>query len=145
MARRMYDLDNGTENIKVKDITCNKITAVTSAITTEYDDLVVNGTLTVRGGGDTDNITIGSTVGNHPDYIKSNHGLDLMVGDVAVASLTIHWLALDRVLRFAKYSTIERPSLLESYDGSVIYDTTLGKLILWNGTAWVNVDGTALS
>ena len=145
MARRMYDLDNGTENIKVKEIVANKITAVTSAITTEYDDLVVNGTLTVKGGGDSANITIGSMIAGHPDYIKSNAGLDLMVGEVAVASLTTHWLALNRVLRFAKYPTIERPSLLESYDGSVIYDTTLGKLILCNGTAWVNVDGTALS
>ena len=144
MARRMYDLDNGTENIKVKEIVANKITAVTSAITTEYDDLVVNGTLTVKGGGDTDNISIGSTIGGHPDYIKSNAGLDLIVGDVVVASLTIHWLALNRVLRFAKYSTIERPSLLASYEGSVIYDTDLAKLILWNGTAWVNLDGTSL-
>ena len=125
MARRMYDLDNGTENIKVKG-------------------LVVKGVLIVKGGGSSDNIKIGSTGGTHPDYIKSDGGLDLMVGDVAVANLTIHWLALDRVLRFAKYSTIERPSLLETYDGSVIYDTTLGKLILWNGTAWVNLDGTSL-
>jgi len=140
----MYDLDNGTENIKVKDITCNKITAVTSAITTEYDALVINGVLTVKGWGSEANITIGSEPGGHPDYIKSNSGLDLIVEDVTVASLNTHRLALNRVLKFAKYSTIERPFLLESYNGSVIYDTTLGKLILWNGTAWVNLDGTSL-
>lgn len=125
MARRMYDLDNGTEDIKVKE-------------------LVVNGTLKVRGGDDSINITIGSMIEGHPDYIKSNHGLDLMVGEVAVASLITSRLALNRVLNFAKYPTIERPSLLESYAGSVIYDSTLGKLILWNGTAWVNLDGTSL-
>lgn len=29
--------------------------------------------------------------------------------------------------------------------GSVVFDSTLGYLILWNGTAWVNLDGTAIS
>ncbi len=125
MARRMYDLDNGTENIKVKE-------------------LVVNGTLIVKGGNQSINITIGSTEGSHPDYIKSDYGFDLMVGEVAVASLIASSLSLNRALNFASYPTIERPSLLESYAGSVIYDSTLGKLILWNGTAWVNLDGTSL-
>ena len=30
-------------------------------------------------------------------------------------------------------------------EGLIFYDTTLHKYVLWNGTAWVNMDGTALS
>ena len=29
--------------------------------------------------------------------------------------------------------------------GYMYFDTTLGKYICWNGTAWVNLDGTALN
>lgn len=112
MARRMYDLDNGIENIKVKDITCNKITAVTSAITTEYDALHVGGTLSVGMGKHVLSATNGATLGGF--------------------------------VRFPLYSTANRP-ILTGEVGSVIYDATLGKLIIWNGTAWLNVDGTPLS
>lgn len=39
----------------------------------------------------------------------------------------------------------KRPTLTSLVGGGFTYfDTDLGKLILWNGTAWVNVDGTAL-
>jgi hypothetical protein len=146
MARRMYDLDNGTENIKVKDITCNKITAATSAITTEYDDLVVNGTLTVRGGGSTDNIIIGSSPGDHPDYVKSNAAFDLMNGSVVVLSIAPTGVIAGLRFQFKNYETASRPSITPPTGaGSVIYDSTLAKLILWNGTAWVNLDGTPLS
>ena len=112
MARRMYDLSNGTENIKVKEITCNKITAVTSAITTEYDNLQVNGSLTIG-------------YGKH--NLSSSRGA-----------------SFGGFVRFPVYSTANRPTLTGE-NGSVIYDADLAKLILWNGTAWVNLDGTALS
>ena len=36
-----------------------------------------------------------------------------------------------------------RPSIPEK--GMVIYDDSLNKLILYNGSAWVNMDGTSLS
>ena len=111
MARRMYDLDNGTENIKVKEITCNKITAVTSAITSEYDELTVFGSLTIGHG---------------------KHNLSV-TGGASFSGFVI----------FPSYSSAERPTL-SGQVGAVIYDSTLGKLILWNGTAWVNLDGTSL-
>ena len=146
MARRMYDLDNGTENIKVKDITCNKITAVTSAITTESDDLVVNGTLTVKGGGSADNITIGTGSGGNPDYVKSDAAFDLMSGSSVILSIASSGASAGRRFQFKDYETASRPSITPSTGaGSVIYDSDLGKLILWNGTAWVNLDGIALS
>lgn len=144
MARRMYDLDNGTEDIKVKDITCNKITAVTSAITTEHDDLVVNGKLTVKGGGSSDNITIGSSSGGNPDYIKSDANFDLISNDSVVLSITTSGAIAGLRFQFKNYETAGRPSPYPSTGaGSVIYDSDLAKLILWNGTAWVNLDGTS--
>ena len=41
-------------------------------------------------------------------------------------------------------TTAQRPTLSASDGGFVYYDTTLGKAIIWSGTAWVNMDGTAL-
>ena len=44
---------------------------------------------------------------------------------------------------YGRGTTTERPTLLS---GNVVlyYDSTLKKMILWNGTSWVNMDGTAL-
>jgi len=96
----MYDLDNGTENIKVKEIVANKITAG-------------SGVVTIKGGLSVDGATV-------------------FTGDVF----------LDYQLRLGAYPTASRPTAGES---AIIYDTDLKKCILWNGTAWVNLDGTALS
>lgn len=43
-----------------------------------------------------------------------------------------------------KGTSEERPSLNSSESGFDFYDTTLKKKILWNGTTWVNIDGTKL-
>lgn len=43
-----------------------------------------------------------------------------------------------------KGTTGQRPELLDSDSGLTYYDSNLGKMILWNGTTWVNMDGTAL-
>ena len=44
-----------------------------------------------------------------------------------------------------KGTTNKRPSYLDTTDdGFEYYDTTLKKKILWNGTEWTNLDGTAL-
>lgn len=42
-------------------------------------------------------------------------------------------------------TTSQRPTLASGDIGFTYYDSTLGKTIVWNGTAWVNMDGTALS
>lgn len=44
-----------------------------------------------------------------------------------------------------KGSTIQRPTLTSTNSGFEYYDTTLKKKLLWNGTAWVNMDGTSLT
>lgn len=43
-----------------------------------------------------------------------------------------------------KGDTNSRPVLSTNDEGYEYYDTTLKKKILWNGTAWVNIDGTKL-
>lgn len=43
------------------------------------------------------------------------------------------------------YVAHDNLSLSKNDDGFTIYDTTLKKMILWNGTSWVNLDGTQLS
>lgn len=89
MARRMYDLDNGTEKIKVKEIVADKITA---------------------GGG----------------VFKIDGGV----------------VSFESQIKLGAYGTSSRPT---GRQGAIIYDISLKKCILWNGTAWVNLDGTALS
>lgn len=42
-------------------------------------------------------------------------------------------------------STDQRPSLTYTDAGFQFYDNVLKKTILWNGTAWTNLDGTALA
>ena len=46
--------------------------------------------------------------------------------------------------------TTNRPALQSDYYfggaiGTTYFDTDIGKMIVWNGTAWVNMDGSALS
>ena len=41
-------------------------------------------------------------------------------------------------------TTASRPILTSDDAGFTIMDKTIGKMILWNGTAWVNMDGSAL-
>lgn len=43
-----------------------------------------------------------------------------------------------------KGSTQQRPKLTSTDEGCEYYDSTLKKKILWNGTEWTNMDGTAL-
>lgn len=42
-------------------------------------------------------------------------------------------------------TTANRPSIGTIGPGTLYYDTTLNKYICWNGTAWTNVDGGALT
>ena len=42
-------------------------------------------------------------------------------------------------------TTSERPAVDDIYIGFQYFDTTLGKMIVRNSSAWTNFDGTALS
>ena len=43
-----------------------------------------------------------------------------------------------------KGPTNQRPTLSSADEGFEYYDSTLKKKVLWNGTAWVNMDGSSL-
>lgn len=53
--------------------------------------------------------------------------------------------AVNHCPRYLSGTTANRPTLYTNQYGFQYYDTTLGKLILWSGTAWTNLDGSALT
>lgn len=59
------------------------------------------------------------------------------------------WFPIGTIEQYAglkkQGTTAERPAMNQNYIGATYYDTTLKKMILWNGTTWTNVDGTALT
>jgi len=64
--------------------------------------------------------------------------------DVALSRPSANALTVTGAFELDSGATGSRPSLAGSQDGSLWFDTTLGKVICWNGSAWVNVDGSAL-
>lgn len=55
------------------------------------------------------------------------------------------FVAVQRLNGLSRYGhTSERPSLTARDAGFLFYDRDILKMILWNGSAWVNMDGTAL-
>lgn len=58
---------------------------------------------------------------------------------------TNRFVVVKRLNGLVKYgNTNQRPTLTVYEAGFTFYDRQLLKMILWNGTAWVNIDGTAL-
>ena len=59
------------------------------------------------------------------------------------------WFPIGTIEQYAglkkQGTTAERPAMNQNYIGATYYDTTLKKMILWNGTTWTNVDGSALT
>lgn len=53
--------------------------------------------------------------------------------------------AVNHCPRYLSGTTANRPTLYTNQYGFQYYDTTLKKMILWNGTAWTNLDGSALA
>ena len=55
-------------------------------------------------------------------------------------------IVLKKITNRIKFSgsTSERPSLGSWVSGLEYYDSTLKKMILWNGSDWVNIDGSTL-
>ena len=103
----MYDLDNGTEDIKVNSVETNNIVSSDEIIFTSSD--------------------YGSFYLNDEGFVfNAPNGIHINAS----------------ALYFAFYTTALRPTGIG--EGAVIYDITLKKCILYNGTAWVNLDGTSL-
>ena len=78
-------------------------------------------------------IFIKTTYAGYTFFSSDSYTLDWREADGAVAG----------VLRSG--ATESRPASTDIYTGFQYWDTTLGRMIVWNGTAWVNMDGTALS
>ncbi len=131
MARRMYDLDNGTEDIKVK-----KILLEDNAITISKDD---SGDIRIIN--QTQGITLINGVGF--ELYLGDIGIEFYYHGERILATNLENHTLNVPFYFSPYTTDLRPT--DPTEGAVIYDSTLKKCILYNGTAWVNLDGTALS
>lgn len=73
----------------------------------------------------------------------------LVVGNPFNDTITVSGNIYDingiNILALTKGTTEQRPTLTSNDEGFQYYDSTLKKMILWNGTSWVNLDGTALT
>lgn len=119
MARRMYDLNSGSEDVIVKDA---KI-------------IGANGLTIFR-----DNSGMYASA----QITSTDAGISFTINDTLVSSFSTdeYVFSIYFPLSLAKYTTAEIPQ--DVYEGSIIYDSTRKKCILWNGTAWVNLDGSSL-
>ena len=113
MARRMYDLDNGTEDIKVK------------SIENQLDGLILKDAF-------------------EHNFTIDDVGFKFITDDELVFIVSFREARFNFPVYFSPYTTALRPTE-DLYEGAVIYDSTLKKCILWDGAAWVNLDGTVLS
>ena len=92
---------------------------------------------------------LGSVVG---ETYKSFYGVNYAGATVVgldggtTMKFGVNALMTDYPFRLGLYTAGTRPSLGNTiYErGIIIYDDTLKKCLLWNGTQWVNLDGTAL-
>lgn len=73
----------------------------------------------------------------------------LVVGNPFNDTITVSGSIYDingiNILALTKGTTEQRPTNTIISEGFEYYDSTLKKMILWNGTAWTNLDGTALT
>ena len=137
----MYDLDNGTEDIKVKRIKTNSIDT-TEGLFIKYTSELKLITLGDNVNDIFDayaNEQIRFVVDYYGSFSLDDEGFNITANDVSINSPLFR--LINTRLRLGKFSTLDRPS---GFEGDVIYDSTLKKCILHNGTAWVNLDGTSL-
>lgn len=79
----------------------------------------------------------------YTDYV-TNPELDNTIERISlVTSAALNDLNDRKQDKVESGNTANRPNNVDT--GFIYWDTTLGKMIAWNGTAWVNLDGTALA
>ena len=127
----MYDLDNGTEDIKVKKI---RLEYNTIYIEKEADGYlhIIN---QIEG--------IYLETGYGSQVVIDDGGFNVLINNEELTVITNNGSLFKVPVYFSPYTTALRPT--SATEGAVIYDSILKKCILWNGTAWVNLDGTVLS
>lgn len=133
--KKMIDAISGKEDIKVKNIVTENI------VFGDYDAFIKQD--------NNNNTQIENT--NEGIRLVNAYGFEIYMADDGFVFLQdnspligIHSdeLTYHIPICVSPYTTAERPLANE---GTVIYDSTLKKCILYNGTAWVNLDGTALA
>lgn len=80
-------------------------------------------------------------------YLKLVNGDSKTLTIAIIAKEGIVWQEADGATAGVKRNgaTSERPASTDIYVGFQYWDTDLGKMIAYNGSAWVNLDGSALS
>ena len=76
-------------------------------------------------------------------YLRINNTSDItpLVSDICWYSGAFNY----PILPIYDEASINQPTLTADEAGASYFDRTLGKQIVWNGTAWVNMDGSALA
>ncbi len=142
------------ENVK-KRIAFQKTNNVGTILTEIFNALNPYFNITV----DTENnkfTIIGNFIGSHVPqisgvYIYSTYPLKLSASRSAITRGSLIWVDEEGVdvtnVSTVKGTTVQREALTlaATNEGLRYYDTTLKKYVLWNGTQWTNLDGTALS
>lgn len=124
--KRLNDLLSGKEKIKVDEVNANTIN--TQKLIWENSDfsiIILDNSLNIY------------NALSEMDWFFNEDG---SFESSEINSNVIH---IEEQLSLPSYTTALRPTSQD--EGSVIYDSTLKKCILYNGTAWVNLDGTSLA
>lgn len=103
------------------------------------------GTLTIATGSTLDfqggSFSNGTIVGQNTKVLVVGNPFN----DTITVSGNIYDINGINILALTKGTTEQRPTNTIISEGFEYYDSTLKKMILWNGTAWTNLDGTALT
>lgn len=89
----------------------------------------------------------GTTAWNNLDYPANPTSVVQKLGnsETAVMSQKAVTNSLSSNYKNFRGTTDSRPTLTEDDSGFPFYDTTLKKYICWNGSIWINFDGSALT
>lgn len=136
--KKLHDLDNGVENIKVD--TLNAVSTFSNNVDAfEYQ---INGApFVLLDANDQAILEFDENLAYFTLKIHEGYGIMCSDGGIILAAGSEH-ISITSPLVLPIFTTALRPTVDE---GTIIYDSTLKKCILYNGTAWVNLDGTALS
>lgn len=122
----------------------------TSEKVTDYMSIIVGGNITIGPNGNW--FQDGVDTGFKAEGVKGDDGktpilrvyqgyLQYNYGD---SSEWTNLISMPDILSYMIGKGDSRPSLESEDDGYMFYDTTLKKYITWNGTSWVNMDGSNL-
>lgn len=136
MKTKANTLIEDGQDVKVKNITTENIFIEGNSISIKKDD---DGHLEIEN--QSEGIILKD--GYDDDIRISDEGIIFVLGGEQRLNVTNTEAFFKSSIRFASYTTALRPIYIN--EGAVIYDSTLKKCILYNGTAWVNLDGTALA